>query len=82
MHKWFNFESVSMESQKMGVKIMFLIMMSKSSAALRLRPVPMLRGSLQLGADGQAWLGSSSLRPPAPALLLLTDDYRLLILPS
>ena len=75
-------ESVGIESQKIGDIIMFVIMMSRSSAALRLRPVPMLRGSLQLGADGQAWLGSSSLRPPAPPLLLLTDDYRLLILPS
>ena len=75
-------ESVGIESQKIGVMNMIVIMMSRSSAALRLRPVPMLRGSLQLGADGQAWLGSSGLRPPAPPLLLLTDDYRRLILPS
>ena len=75
-------ESVGIESQKIGDIIMIVIMMSRSSAALRLRPVPMLRCSLQLGADGQAWLGSSSLPPPAPPLLLLTDDYRLLILPS
>ena len=64
MHKWFNFESVSMESQKIGVNnVCNNDEQICSSTQLRLRPVPMLRGSLQLGADGQAWLGSSSLRP-------------------
>ena len=64
-------ESVGIESQKIGDIIMFVIMMSRSSAALRLRPVPMLRGSLQLGADGQAWLGSSSVPRPSHCCCLL-----------
>ena len=40
-------ESVGIESQKIGDIIMIVIMMSRSSAALRLRlrPVPLLRGN-------------------------------------